>query len=515
MDSKIARPTSDRRRMILAAVLTTLAVRLYLLWQYYCISSDGVRYLAAAEDFLAGRIGAGLASVYPPGYPLLIAAVFPVIGDWELAGQLVSLLFSLLLLWPLYRLFDEVYGARVAGIACLLAGLSPFLARYSVHVRTESPFLFFSALALYLFYQGSKRRRLSYFLCGGSVAGFGYLIRPEAVGFLVIVPAYLGFLWLKDRPGDGWWRVKATILWGAAFMVFALPYITYLSIDTGRWGALSRKAGVTLGVSLQQYGLLEADDGGETPDTEAVEFVDFIRRHPIRYLQKIAMGVWPTVSAYFEVLHYSYVPFLLVGLWLVFREKVFQREDFLIVAFVFFNLLAFLLILVKRRYSLQVVPVSLGWVALGFLWLWDYLRASLAQRGARILFALVLLAFVGATLPKTLTAISREKGFVREAGRYLGQLRPPAKLNVAVFDERVTFYAHANTLSLDGVKEPELAGWLGDKRVDYLAIESKLWQKRYPQAAAEPAAYGLVTEREFVGTRRDRMLLFKVKAVGQ
>lgn len=515
MESNLAHPASDSRRWIVTAVLLTLAVRLYLLWEYYCISSDGVRYLSAAEDFFAGRVAAGLASVYPPGYPLLIAAVFPLIGDWELAGQLVSLSFSLLLLWPLYRLFEEVYDARVAGIACILSSLSPFLARYSVHVRTESPFLFFSVLALYLFYQGSKRRRLGYFLCGGLVAGFGYLIRPEAVGFLVIVPAYLGFLWLKDRPGDGWWRVKATILWGAAFMVFALPYITYLSIDTGRWGALSRKAGVTLGVSLQQYGLLEADDGGDNADAEAVEFLDFIRRHPVRYLQKIAMGVWPTVSAYFEVLHYSYVPFLLVGLWLVFRDRVFQREDFLILAFVFFNLLAFLLILVRRRYSLQVVPVSLGWVALGFLWLWDYLRASLSLRGARILFGLALLAFVGATLPKTLTAISREKGFVREAGRYLDRLRPPAKLNVAVFDGRVTFYAHANMLSLDGVEEAQLASWLGAKRADYLAIENKLWQKRFPQAAARPAAYGLVTEREFIGTRKDRMLLFKVKATGQ
>ena len=30
---------------------------------------------------------AALGSVYPPGYPLLIAVVFPFVGHWELAGE--------------------------------------------------------------------------------------------------------------------------------------------------------------------------------------------------------------------------------------------------------------------------------------------------------------------------------------------------------------------------------------------------------------------------------------------
>ena len=494
----------------MTAVLVTVAVRLYLLWQYYCISSDGVRYLTAAQDYFAGRVAAGLASVYPPGYPLLIAAFFPLVGEWELAGQIVSLFFGVLLLWPLYLLFREIYDARIAAVACLLAGLSPFLARYSAHVRSESPFLFFSTLALWLFYQGMQSRRLGRFLQGGLVAGFGYLIRPEALGFLVIVPAFLGLFWLLKRESDGLWRFNAAAVWCAAFMLFALPFITYLSIETGHWGALSRKAGVTLGVSLQEYGLLEAD-GQEVPGGESVEFLDFVRHHPLRYLQKIALGFFPTFGVFFEALHFSYVPFLLAGLYFVFRDKFWQRKDFLILSFVCFYLFAFLLILVRRRYALQVVPVSLGWVAIGLLWARDYLRASLPIRPARILFASIVLAFLAGTLPKTLTPISREKGFVRETGRYLKERNPSGKLNVAVWDDRITFYAHANTLSLSGIDEAQLADRLRDNRADYLAVESKAWQKYYPEIASQPEAYGLAPEREFVGYRRDRMLLFKVK----
>ncbi len=498
--------------MIVTAVLVTVAVRLYLLWQYYCINSDGVRYIATARDFFSGHVAAGFAAYDPPGYPLLIAAIFPVVGEWELAGQIISLLFGILLLWPLYRLFHEIYGARIAGIACILAGLSPFLARYSVHVRSESPFLFFSTLALFLFYQGTQTRRLGLFLWSGLAAGFGYLIRPEALGFVVIVPAFLGFFWLLKKESDGLWRFKAAAVWFTAFMLFALPFITYLSIETGRWGAISKKAGVTLGISLQQYGLLEAEDGEDAAGVASVGFLDFVRHHPIQYMRRVAIGFFPMFGVFFEALHFSYVPFLLVGLYFVFREKFWQRKDFLILSFVGFSLFAFLLIYVKRRYSLQVVPISLGWVGVGILWTWDSLRASLPIRKARVLLVLIGLSFLGGTLPKTLTPISREKAYVREAGYYLKEHSRPGQLNVAVWDERVPFYAEANSLSLGGVEESKLASWCRDKRTDYVAVERKAWQKFYPGIASHPDAYGLVLEREFVGYRKDRMLLFRVKA---
>jgi hypothetical protein len=52
----------------------------------------------------------------------------------------------------------DAFDERVAGIACLLAALSPFLARYAAHVRTESPYLFFSTLALWLLAQGIHQK---------------------------------------------------------------------------------------------------------------------------------------------------------------------------------------------------------------------------------------------------------------------------------------------------------------------------------------------------------------------
>jgi len=131
---KIRTAPRHTNELLFLALFVTAAVRLYLLWQYYCISSDGLGYINAAKDFYAGNIKGGLSSVYPPAYPVLIAALFPSIGDWELAGQILSILCSVLLIFPLYLLFRDAFDQRVALVACFLASVNFFLARYGVHV---------------------------------------------------------------------------------------------------------------------------------------------------------------------------------------------------------------------------------------------------------------------------------------------------------------------------------------------------------------------------------------------
>jgi hypothetical protein len=82
--------SEDGKKMLGLALLIGAAARLYLTWRYYCMSSDGVVYIRGAADSFAGNISAGLGSIYPPGYPFLIAGVFPPVGNWELAGLLLS-----------------------------------------------------------------------------------------------------------------------------------------------------------------------------------------------------------------------------------------------------------------------------------------------------------------------------------------------------------------------------------------------------------------------------------------
>jgi hypothetical protein len=102
---------------------------------------------------------------------------------------------------------------------------------------------------------------------------------------------------------------------------------------------------------------------------------------------------------------------------------------------------------------------------------------------------------------------------VRETGWYLKDRTRAGNLKIAVFDDRVPFYAGATAVMLSAVKEQSLKDFLQTERPNYLAVESKTWQKFYPHVARQPAQSGLSLEKEFIGVRKDRMLLFKVAAM--
>jgi 4-amino-4-deoxy-L-arabinose transferase-like glycosyltransferase len=141
------------------ALILTIGIRLYLFANYYTINPDGVRYIEAARHFWERKWLEGLASFYPPLFPLLIALIFPVVGDWEIAGQVWPFILGVLILLPLFGLLRRIYGLRVAQVALFFYGVSPYLARLSLEVRTEIPYIFFLILTLYLLRRGLERSR--------------------------------------------------------------------------------------------------------------------------------------------------------------------------------------------------------------------------------------------------------------------------------------------------------------------------------------------------------------------
>jgi len=485
-----------------------LAIRLYLLWQYDLISSDGVHYIAAARDFFSGRVKDGLSSVYPPAYPLLIAAFYLLTGNWEYSGQMVSLFGGVLLIIPLYILFKGVYGEKVALLACFLAALSPHLARYSVHVRTESLFLFLSTLALILFYRGIESGVGSRFFYGGMVAGFAYLVRPEAVGFLAIVPLALAFRsWIRRRYTLPSYLVAVALLL-LGFSVFALPYMVYLSQDSGQGVAITRKLGVTLWVGLRESGLLGAQELSQIRDPESLTLFRFAAEYPFLFAKKLALDLSSSAAAFTEALHYAYAPFFLVGIYSL-RKKFWQRGDVLLFVFFLFYLVGFALIYPNRRYLVQVVPVSLAWTALGAMACWEILKSSLSAKAFTGAGVFLLAAFLAGTLPKTLKPIGRDKSNVREAGVYLRQFRGLGGLKLLVYDARVAFYADSQRVDLGDLGEEELLGYLKRGEGDYLVVEARMWKERFPQVALAPESYGLFLMREFSG-QRETVLIYRM-----
>ena len=121
----------------------------------------------------------------------MIATVFPIVGDWESAGQLGPFLLGLLMLLPHFGLLRRTHGSRVAYAALFFYGVSPYLARLAVEVRTEIPYVFFLILSLYLLQRGLEDGGWLTFFLSGVCSALTYLIRPEGV---VLVPISVFFL---------------------------------------------------------------------------------------------------------------------------------------------------------------------------------------------------------------------------------------------------------------------------------------------------------------------------------
>jgi 4-amino-4-deoxy-L-arabinose transferase-like glycosyltransferase len=510
MMTKVMNSVRRGDRLFIFALLMSAATGLLLLSNYHCISVDGVRYIAAARNLYAGDVKAALSRIDPPGYPLLIAVVYPFLGDWELAGQAVSFSANILLLVVLYRLLTSMYDRGVALLGCSLAAINPYLARYAVHVRTESLFFLLAIAALYVSYCGIERRKPLFFLYAGLIAGFAYLVKPEAIGFLILVPGILLLRWRLKRDWDLRSIGKAGAALLAGFVVFAAPYVVYLSKQTGQWGMISRKAGITLAVSLQEADLLDAEIAQEFPTRGSMSLPEFVRRHPLTYTKKVFYDIFPSIGTYFEALHYSYVPFLLIGLIVAFREKPWERRDFILLLYVVFFAALFVAVFVNRRYSVQLVPVSMGWTALGVLSSWSWLRRALSPKAALYTAAVVAFVFLAGTLPKTLKPVAREKAYLKDAALYLKERRGAAGFPILVVDQRIAFYADARGIPLHRMSESDFVVYLRERRAEFLAAEPHWLRRHFPTVLKGPEAYGLRFEREFVGSQGDRLFVYRV-----
>ena len=407
-------------------------------------------------------------------------------------------------------MFSLVFGEKVAVVASFLAAISRYLALYSVHVRSESAYFFFSCLVLFLVLSGQGNNLVWRSLLAGVVGGYAFLVRPEALGFLVLIPLYPIILFTTTR-GFGLGQVSKSITaLCIGFLLFALPYVVYLSIDTGQIGTISRKAGVTLAINLQEDGYLASDDLPNQDDVGSLVFTDYLRRHPVQYLQKIISDLPEATWTFLKALYFPFIPFLAVGLYLVFRERFWQRSDCLLLGFVLFYVYGFALFYVKLRYVVQTVPIALGWVALGILWLWDYLRQKLLSKQATIVAFSIGVVLLGATLPKTLKPISLEKAYVRESGLYLRNLNKTGDLRIAALDDRVAFYARAKSVLLNSGDSSNLADQLHEQRANYLVGETAALNRFHAGLTENPQKVGLLLEKTFPGTRNDLMLVFKV-----
>lgn len=232
------RNTPEFQRAFRAAlVLAVIALLLRLAWGGFVattVENEGSYYARIGQNLAHGRgyLGIreqGLQLLYPPLFPLLIAAQNVVGIPADIAGRIISALAGAAFVLVAFLLADRLYGPRLGMLAALLAALHPLLVVFGAAVLTEMTYLALLWTGVYFVFRTRDRQDIASALLAGAMFGLAYLTRPEAMLIPVIAVGWL----LIFAPSNRSFAMKQSLALVAVFALLAAPYVAFLTIEIG------------------------------------------------------------------------------------------------------------------------------------------------------------------------------------------------------------------------------------------------------------------------------------------
>ncbi|MBS0366400.1 MAG: glycosyltransferase family 39 protein [Proteobacteria bacterium] len=473
-----AHTLSARERLGLALLLL-LAAALRVTWWHFgpqVIESEGINYARLGENLAAGRglLGLnelGLELIYPPLYPLLIAAGIHAGLGAEYAGRLVSFVagagLPLACFW-----YGRRYASTAAGwLAGLVAAIHPLMIVLSAAVLTESAYLTLTLCGLYFMAEVLRLGRRRATLGAGVSLGLAYLLRPEAM-VLTMALVLLLMLWNTRQ-----WRQaaqRAAVLL-AVFAVFAIPYVAFLWHETGQLrfeaksaeGLLMAQSKVTGGEfyfgvdhNLAAYGASNTPDLArlKSEHVSVAQTAAVLARQSVRNLPNLLRALGSAQLG---------APFLValvaLGLFATAWDGARLRSELPLLTALSLTLLTFCTWpFLHDRFLFPVMPALLVWTGAGLARMGLWARATtLALGGSRTVVRGAVLSAVAA--PLALTVACAVSG-VRASDELQESWADPMRRD----DMMVGRWLHAQTRPVRIVDTtPTVAFYAGDVLVAY------------------------------------------------
>lgn len=183
--------SSKQSFLLLGLLLAGLAVRMPHLMAPYVINPDAIDYINSAKALALGRWSEGFKASHVSIFPVLIALVQPISGDWLGTARGISVFFGLLTVIPLYLVARKLLEGFWALIPPLLYCLSPSLTHYSMDVIREPLSWFFVMVSLWALLRARESSRAVWFLLAGVTLLVGIANRLDG-----LVALGVGLAWL-------------------------------------------------------------------------------------------------------------------------------------------------------------------------------------------------------------------------------------------------------------------------------------------------------------------------------
>lgn len=429
--------------------------RMIIFSQTYLISIDGAfQYIPVGKLFAWGEYWEAFHQPQMPLFPYLISILTKMIGNFEVSGQIISIITSTLAVIPLFLLGKYIFGKTAAFWAGIFYFLNPEMLQRSADVLKEGLLIFLLFSAVFLFYLFLRRRSISWLVASTLITLLAVLTRAVSLMFIPVFVFWI--LFFKKRPFDMGLSKRLGYLFVILVLcaVLVVPLMINVKRVTGRWD-ISKK---TVTVQL----LIESILFDRTVEIGGVE-----------------TGPIPLARKIIKVYHPILFLFLLAGL---IRRKVINR-DFLMEIFLFSFIFGYLIIIglmmwSTQRYLFFPILLSYLWAGVGIVEIQDLWAKRTHFSGQKVTVVSMLLIFL-IFLPVLLNPYRVEKLGVKAIGLWIKsqEIGRPLILTDAY---QVAYYAGSDLLLMDGQNYKKYISEARGRGLKYVVVKAKEIEKNYP-----------------------------------
>jgi len=477
----------------------------YLFFHTYIISMDGAfQYIPIARDFVSGLYRKALTHNQQPLYSFIVAFVYRWVGDFELAGKLVSSFFGILMIFPVYFLGKRIFNEKVAFVSTFLLIIHPYVRRFSADVLKESTYLFFLASALWFSWRTIQGEKRYPYLFIPLFSALTYLVRPDGIEVILVVFFYLLFIRKFSPSKERWIIILLLIL--SSLLLFS-PYLIHLKETTGIW-TLSRAKTMEWFLGLREVG------------------------YEISWAKRILFAIKKLNLEILSVYHPLYIFLLFIGFIKRASSRFENGEKYLLSFFILHYIILFFFALnltewnpdgtikavnFSGRHVLSLLVFSIYWVGEGVLGFYDWINKKLefrlfkpleSSKRSMMIWALLFILILAIILPKTLKPQRYERLPEKWAGEWLRREVGKGQL-IFTTVPRVAFYAdgHYERIRPETMKMDEVLNSMKQKNGLYLVIQEK---ERFDNPLANQVLQqNFVELRRFEGKGMEKVILYK------
>lgn len=236
-----------KNKLWLPPVILALLLRIYKLTSSSIWHDEGYTMWLLKYDYFE-IISRTARDVHPPGYYLLTKPWVQIFGTSEFSVRFLSLLFSVGIVFLVYKIIKDIWSEKAAFWASTFVALSPFMVRFGQEARMYGVVAFFTTLATYYFVRFIKTKNTKYLLF--YVPSMLVAMYTQYYAFFVIISHWVilgifskGFFELRWRTtikekvsvfSSKWWLANVALLLGYAPW-FPVAYAQVTRVSDSYW----------------------------------------------------------------------------------------------------------------------------------------------------------------------------------------------------------------------------------------------------------------------------------------